>query len=64
MLHVLLYCLLCLVPALILLPLRFLDREPRNETAQEQDGARDSATPDSVCLMRHRAPSLRHAGAR
>ena len=36
-LHVLLYALLCLVPALVLLPLRILDRHPRNEITDEQD---------------------------
>jgi hypothetical protein len=38
MLHVVLYCLLPIVPGLVLLPLRFLDREPSNELTQEQDG--------------------------
>lgn len=37
MLHVLLLIVLCCLPALILLPLRFLDREPRNEIAHEQE---------------------------
>lgn len=39
--HVLLYAALCLLPALILLPLRFLDREPRNEIRQEQPDDED-----------------------
>jgi hypothetical protein len=36
MIHVVVYVLLCLVPALILLPLHFLDREPDNANTQEQ----------------------------
>jgi hypothetical protein len=35
LLHVLLYALLCAAPALILIPLRFLDRPPRNEVTHE-----------------------------
>ena len=38
MFHVLLYVLLCAAPALVLLPLRILDREPRNEVTQDQPG--------------------------
>ena len=42
-LHVLLYAALCCAPALILLPLRILDREPRNEITHESgdDGKRE-----------------------
>lgn len=36
MLHVLLYIALCCLPALVLLPLRILDREPDNEISHEQ----------------------------
>jgi hypothetical protein len=35
--HLLVYVLWCLVPALVLLPLRLLDRDPLNEISQEQD---------------------------
>ena len=44
--HVLLYVCLCLVPALFLLPLRFLDRDPRNEITDEQPGGEDRDRPD------------------
>ena len=37
LLHVFLYSLLCSAPALILIPLRILDREPSNEIIHEQD---------------------------
>lgn len=37
-LDVLLYALPCLAPALILLPVRVLDREPENEIVHEQPG--------------------------
>jgi len=37
MLHALLYIAMCLIPALFLLPLRFLDREPRNEIRHESE---------------------------
>lgn len=37
MLHALVCIALCCVPALVLLPLRFLDREPSNEIAHEQE---------------------------
>jgi hypothetical protein len=36
-LHVLLYVALCCLPALILIPLRILDREPSNEIVHEQE---------------------------
>jgi hypothetical protein len=35
--HVLLWAALCCAPALILIPLRILDREPSNEIAHEQE---------------------------
>lgn len=38
MLHVLLYIVLCAAPALVLLPIWHLDREPSNEISQEQEG--------------------------
>lgn len=43
-LHVLLYALLCLTPALILIPLRIIDRDPANEIGDEQDP--DGPSPD------------------
>jgi hypothetical protein len=47
MFHVLLWAVLCLLPALILIPLRVLDREPQNEIAHESDdeGKRDPDGP-------------------
>jgi hypothetical protein len=41
LLHALLYALLCLAPALVLLPVRILDRAPRNEVTHEQPGEDD-----------------------
>ena len=41
--HVVLYALLCASPALVLLPLKILDRPPSNEITQEQDGSQDRA---------------------
>jgi hypothetical protein len=45
LLHALLYALLCAAPALILLPLRYLDRPPSNEIRHESgddtEGDRD-----------------------
>jgi hypothetical protein len=35
--HVLLYVLLCFAPALVLLPIWHLDREPSNEVTQVQE---------------------------
>ena len=45
--HVLLYAALCLAPALILLPLRALDREPANEVTHESD-PEDGPEPDGL----------------
>lgn len=44
LLHVLLYGLLCAAPALVLIPLRILDREPGNQVEhyQEQPGDDDA----------------------
>jgi len=53
MLHVLLYIALCCLPALILLPLRILDREPRNEITHESGDGRDGPhedEPDGLLL--------------
>lgn len=41
LLHVLLYALLCAAPALVLLPVRWLDRPPSNETIHEQPSEDD-----------------------
>jgi hypothetical protein len=51
LLHVLLYALLCAAPALILLPLRWLDREPRNETTLEQPGGDQDHDGDSGPML-------------
>lgn len=45
--HVLLYALLCAAPALILLPLRLLDREPPNEITHES-GDEEKREPDGL----------------
>ena len=52
MLHVLLYVLLCAAPALILIPLRILDRPPRNEIHHEQPGDTEEDGRDGPVLLR------------
>ena len=50
MLHVLLYIALCAAPALVLLPVWHLDREPRNEIAQEQEGEPKQDPDDTLAV--------------
>ena len=47
MLHVLIWIGWCLVPALVLIPLRFLDRGPANGTAHESGDGQDGASKTS-----------------
>lgn len=48
LLHFGLYLGLCAAPAFILLPLRYLDREPSNEIVHEQPGDDQDQEPDGM----------------
>ena len=48
--HVLLYVLLCLAPALVLLPVWKLDREPRNEIRHDQQDEPRQDPDDSLAV--------------
>jgi hypothetical protein len=59
MLHALVLIALCCAPALVLLPLRFLDREPSNEIAHESSDDRER-DPEPPLLARRVSASRWH----
>lgn len=50
--HVLLYVLLCAAPAMVLLPVWHLDREPSNEITQEQQDETRQDPDDTLAVAR------------